>query len=180
MTQVSNWFINARVRVWKPMVEEIHMLETKGMAEMNNKSHGMRDGSSTLEKTAGWTSSERQPLKNHGVTNEMASHHLQCLGVDSSSGNRNGLGCGDQQWDQGKQSKLDNGVQSNMEGELMGFVPYQASAAEVGGLGAVSLTLGLRHRVESAHHEQQRHQMQQQDDQLIRHYGSEMIHDFVG
>ncbi|EOA28638.1 hypothetical protein CARUB_v10024860mg [Capsella rubella] len=27
--QVSNWFINARVRLWKPMVEEIHMLETK-------------------------------------------------------------------------------------------------------------------------------------------------------
>ena len=27
--QVSNWFINARVRLWKPMVEEIHMLETQ-------------------------------------------------------------------------------------------------------------------------------------------------------
>ncbi|MBA0697053.1 hypothetical protein Goari_003562 [Gossypium aridum] len=26
-TQVSNWFINARVRLWKPMVEEIHNLE---------------------------------------------------------------------------------------------------------------------------------------------------------
>lgn len=29
MRQVSNWFINARVRLWKPMVEEIYMLETK-------------------------------------------------------------------------------------------------------------------------------------------------------
>ncbi|KAJ4980003.1 hypothetical protein NE237_010783 [Protea cynaroides] len=28
-SQVSNWFINARVRIWKPMVEEIHMLETR-------------------------------------------------------------------------------------------------------------------------------------------------------
>lgn len=27
--QVSNWFINARVRLWKPMVEEIHMLESR-------------------------------------------------------------------------------------------------------------------------------------------------------
>ncbi|KAG8085781.1 hypothetical protein GUJ93_ZPchr0010g10516 [Zizania palustris] len=27
--QVSNWFINARVRLWKPMVEEIHNLEMK-------------------------------------------------------------------------------------------------------------------------------------------------------
>ncbi|KAG7642329.1 Homeobox-like domain superfamily [Arabidopsis suecica] len=29
--QVSNWFINARVRLWKPMVEEIHTLETKAI-----------------------------------------------------------------------------------------------------------------------------------------------------
>ncbi|XP_038721172.1 BEL1-like homeodomain protein 9 [Tripterygium wilfordii] len=28
-SQVSNWFINARVRLWKPMVEEIHMLEMR-------------------------------------------------------------------------------------------------------------------------------------------------------
>ncbi|GAB4856810.1 BEL1-like homeodomain protein [Ancistrocladus abbreviatus] len=28
-SQVSNWFINARVRLWKPMVEEIHALETR-------------------------------------------------------------------------------------------------------------------------------------------------------
>ncbi|KAG7036838.1 BEL1-like homeodomain protein 8, partial [Cucurbita argyrosperma subsp. argyrosperma] len=178
--QVSNWFINARVRVWKPMVEEIHMLETKGMAEMNNKSHGTKDGSSTIENTAGWISSEQQPLKNHGVANEIASHHLQCLGVDSSSGDRNGVGSSNQQCDQDKQSKLDRGIQSNMEGELMGFMPYRASPAEVGGLGSVSLTLGLRHRVESAHHQQQHHQLQQQDDQLIRHYGGQMIHDFVG
>lgn len=29
MTQVSNWFINARVRLWKPMVEEMYMEEMK-------------------------------------------------------------------------------------------------------------------------------------------------------
>ncbi|KAG6596386.1 BEL1-like homeodomain protein 9, partial [Cucurbita argyrosperma subsp. sororia] len=28
-SQVSNWFINARVRLWKPLVEEIYNLETK-------------------------------------------------------------------------------------------------------------------------------------------------------
>ncbi|PHT37623.1 BEL1-like homeodomain protein 9 [Capsicum baccatum] len=38
--QVSNWFINARVRLWKPMVEEIHMLETR---EADNKS-SQREG----------------------------------------------------------------------------------------------------------------------------------------
>ncbi|KAG9155922.1 hypothetical protein Leryth_004179 [Lithospermum erythrorhizon] len=35
--QVSNWFINARVRLWKPMVEEIHMLETQQPKETSQK-----------------------------------------------------------------------------------------------------------------------------------------------
>ncbi|CAL9199719.1 BEL1-like homeodomain protein 9 isoform X1 [Musa acuminata AAA Group] len=35
--QVSNWFINARVRLWKPMVEEIHSLE---MRQKNKVSAG--------------------------------------------------------------------------------------------------------------------------------------------
>ncbi|KAG7027358.1 BEL1-like homeodomain protein 9, partial [Cucurbita argyrosperma subsp. argyrosperma] len=38
-SQVSNWFINARVRLWKPMVEEIHMLETR----QARKSHQNND-----------------------------------------------------------------------------------------------------------------------------------------
>lgn len=33
-SQVSNWFINARVRLWKPMVEEMYLEETK---EQENK-----------------------------------------------------------------------------------------------------------------------------------------------
>ncbi|KAG8376958.1 hypothetical protein BUALT_Bualt09G0118200 [Buddleja alternifolia] len=35
--QVSNWFINARVRLWKPMVEEIHMLETRQGQKSNSQ-----------------------------------------------------------------------------------------------------------------------------------------------
>ncbi|NP_001168681.1 BEL1-like homeodomain protein 9 [Zea mays] len=33
--QVSNWFINARVRLWKPMVEEIHNLEMRQQLQKN-------------------------------------------------------------------------------------------------------------------------------------------------
>ncbi|XP_031274004.1 BEL1-like homeodomain protein 9 [Pistacia vera] len=32
-TQVSNWFINARVRVWKPMVEEMDLLDQEQRAQ---------------------------------------------------------------------------------------------------------------------------------------------------
>ncbi|XP_022775262.1 BEL1-like homeodomain protein 2 [Durio zibethinus] len=35
--QVSNWFINARVRLWKPMVEDMYQQETKEEAENNER-----------------------------------------------------------------------------------------------------------------------------------------------
>ncbi|KAE8682463.1 BEL1-like homeodomain protein 10 [Hibiscus syriacus] len=37
-SQVSNWFINARVRLWKPMVEEMYMEEVKEQQERANGS----------------------------------------------------------------------------------------------------------------------------------------------
>ncbi|KAM1025018.1 hypothetical protein ACFX13_038923 [Malus domestica] len=44
-SQVSNWFINARVRLWKPMVEEMYMEETK--ERENNNSITSSDGIAT-------------------------------------------------------------------------------------------------------------------------------------
>ncbi|OWM72071.1 hypothetical protein CDL15_Pgr017954 [Punica granatum] len=41
---VSNWFINARVRLWKPMVEEMYLEETKEQDNM-----GSSDGATDLE-----------------------------------------------------------------------------------------------------------------------------------
>ncbi|KAI3726232.1 hypothetical protein L1987_66029 [Smallanthus sonchifolius] len=37
--QVSNWFINARVRLWKPMVEEMYQQESKEEDENHNHNH---------------------------------------------------------------------------------------------------------------------------------------------
>ncbi|KAI3785000.1 hypothetical protein L1987_44108 [Smallanthus sonchifolius] len=37
--KVSNWFINARVRLWKPMVEEMYQQESKEEAENHNHNH---------------------------------------------------------------------------------------------------------------------------------------------
>lgn len=42
--QVSNWFINARVRLWKPMVEEMYLEETK-----EEENLGSPDGSKALD-----------------------------------------------------------------------------------------------------------------------------------
>ncbi|ONK59000.1 uncharacterized protein A4U43_C08F1940 [Asparagus officinalis] len=38
-SQVSNWFINARVRLWKPMVEEMYMEELKEEEKFNPNSN---------------------------------------------------------------------------------------------------------------------------------------------
>ncbi|XP_008796900.2 homeobox protein BEL1 homolog [Phoenix dactylifera] len=43
-SQVSNWFINARVRLWKPMVEEMYMEETKEQnSQSSNATTGQQD-----------------------------------------------------------------------------------------------------------------------------------------
>ncbi|KAK1298317.1 BEL1-like homeodomain protein 9 [Acorus calamus] len=54
--QVSNWFINARVRLWKPMVEEIHSLE---MRQSQNSSDNA-DNSNTSRQA-----SDKQPVQKH-------------------------------------------------------------------------------------------------------------------
>ncbi|XP_011099269.1 BEL1-like homeodomain protein 4 [Sesamum indicum] len=46
--QVSNWFINARVRLWKPMVEEMYQQEAKDEAASTEQD---RDQSSTSAQT---------------------------------------------------------------------------------------------------------------------------------
>ncbi|XWS43778.1 hypothetical protein CRYUN_Cryun16bG0133200 [Craigia yunnanensis] len=47
-SQVSNWFINARVRLWKPMVEEIHMLETRQAQKASQKDRNANKSSDHL------------------------------------------------------------------------------------------------------------------------------------
>ncbi|KAB2051645.1 hypothetical protein ES319_A12G068500v1 [Gossypium barbadense] len=52
--QVSNWFINARVRLWKPMVEDMYQQEIKEEDEDNNEGHnGNSAQKSTPSTTAG-------------------------------------------------------------------------------------------------------------------------------
>lgn len=170
--QVSNWFINARVRVWKPMVEEIHMLESKGLAEGNQNS-SKNDRDSAAE---GPSRPDGDQPSNNLSLNAMPNKQLECTGMGSSASTRHGVGA--EGWNQEKRSRMDCQIPTSMDGSLMGFVPYQRSGLEIGGLGAVSLTLGLRHGAENVQHQQQ--QLQQQEDQLRRQLGGQMIHDFVG
>ncbi|XP_071734883.1 uncharacterized protein [Rutidosis leptorrhynchoides] len=149
--QVSNWFINARVRIWKPMVEEIHTLETKGMAEPNPNNPQLEGDQGPTRMDTACSLSNTQPpqcSRNTGVrlTVNQPSDHV---------GDYEQLGRPEYQI-----------PLSNMD-RLMSIVPYPASTFDASGLGPVSLTLGLR---QNAEHVQQ----------LRQHFGGQLIHDFVG
>ncbi|WCJ40999.1 BEL1-like homeodomain 8 [Euphorbia peplus] len=170
--QVSNWFINARVRVWKPMVEEIHLLETKGMAE-TSRSCGNNGGKST-ESTS--QPNFEQPMSNVG-SRCMMNKQLECSGSSGGSGEQ----MHNEEWNQDKRSRIEYEVPSNMDGSVMNILPYQRSGIDIGSIGAVSLTLGLRHSVDINVQQQQHTQLQgHEDHQLRRRFGGQMIHDFVG
>ncbi|KAL2332020.1 hypothetical protein Fmac_019601 [Flemingia macrophylla] len=149
--QVSNWFINARVRVWKPMVEEIHMLETKGTC--SKEKSGKNEGTSSGTKGDTSHPSLDKPMSNTGMSSI----------PENQFESKEESGLNSEEWSQEKRSKLEC-MSSNMDGTLMGFVPYHRR----GSLGSISLTLGLRHGVEGTQQQQ------------LRDLGGHMMHDFVG
>lgn len=193
--QVSNWFINARVRVWKPMVEEIHMLESKGGS-------GDQTGSSVRKSDMNKLVTERINHVNDGSHRSSSSisisncgQHLNnvrnmssvvmpekqddCQGIIGPSERLDESS--DLVWrNQEKRSRIECHnipAAASMDGSLMGFVPYQRNALEIGGsIGPVSLTLGLRQNAEAA---QQQQQLQLHEHRLRQQFGGHMIHDFV-
>ncbi|KAJ4981810.1 hypothetical protein NE237_032647 [Protea cynaroides] len=111
-SQVSNWFINARVRLWKPMVEEIHMLETRqaqkgSEAESHNSNKAVDQPPSsnplpsyeTPENTQNTPTkrsrsefpvapNKNDQLMNFPYHNPSSNHHV---GVSSAVGNSSGV-----------------------------------------------------------------------------------------
>ncbi|KAG7034383.1 BEL1-like homeodomain protein 4, partial [Cucurbita argyrosperma subsp. argyrosperma] len=49
--QVSNWFINARVRLWKPMVEEMYQLEDKVETDHHSDHQGSEDNNNQTKNS---------------------------------------------------------------------------------------------------------------------------------
>lgn len=153
------------------MVEEIHMLETKGMAETG--AHvGKTEGKAITESVG--RSNDTQPM-NRLNTGRLSEKQVECSDIGSSEfmGNRMTADT----WNQ-KRTRVECHIPGSMDASLVGFVPYQQSGIEIGGLGAVSLTLGLRQNADGV---QPQHPLeQQQENQLRRHFGDQMIYDFVG
>ncbi|XP_073305485.1 BEL1-like homeodomain protein 2 [Primulina huaijiensis] len=123
--QVSNWFINARVRLWKPMVEEMYQKEFQdevqhgGAAAAQTPMHNSPPGGRRLEVNA----PENDPTKE---TNNLI-HGLSLVGATTSAPAASGGFPPSEYW---PQAKFGGG----------GSMVRGGSQA-----GDVSLTLGLRH-----------------------------------
>lgn len=69
--QVSNWFINARVRLWKPMVEEMYMEEMK-----DNEKNGTEDKVSKGEQTGDMAKSPSAENQNKNFSSSKQDNHI--------------------------------------------------------------------------------------------------------
>ncbi|KAA0045145.1 BEL1-like homeodomain protein 9 isoform X2 [Cucumis melo var. makuwa] len=95
-SQVSNWFINARVRLWKPMVEEIHMLETR-QAQKSQQKEDKNNNNNNIENNSvlnninnnnnPLSSTNESLLKPHHNNNASSSNHHHHPSLDLSNTN---------------------------------------------------------------------------------------------
>ncbi|KAF2288618.1 hypothetical protein GH714_009413 [Hevea brasiliensis] len=121
-SQVSNWFINARVRLWKPMVEEIHMLETRQAQK-----------SSQREEQDANKSSDQIPLSN-SITSDNSSTSIQRVEDIPSKRTRNDL------------PDLPLGNEEPLNLSYNSMLSHPSVGVGISGAGessSVSLTLGL-------------------------------------
>ncbi|CAL8170222.1 unnamed protein product [Prunus armeniaca] len=85
-SQVSNWFINARVRLWKPMVEEMYLEEVKEH-EQNGSSEKMSKSNedSASKSTAPQDTENNQTTSTFNSKQENSTNHNNIAGPPSMS-----------------------------------------------------------------------------------------------
>ncbi|KAK6159503.1 hypothetical protein DH2020_006817 [Rehmannia glutinosa] len=151
-SQVSNWFINARVRLWKPMVEEMYKEET-GDADMDSNS-----SSETVprpEKTG--TKDKGEDLQQQGTTStgqqlaqskpDQMTDSIEIMGSDTNSIFQNLMRAEPQKQQTNNDSSLFHNavLEPNCGTERFIAAAYQMSELErFGNVSPVSLTLGLQ------------------------------------
>ncbi|KAK6147298.1 hypothetical protein DH2020_018210 [Rehmannia glutinosa] len=144
-SQVSNWFINARVRLWKPMVEEMYMEEMKDHEKMGSEDNN-RTSKSTEQNEDSTSKSTAPQAKSPGTEN----HYMDSKDSDNDNmtmkfGNDHQRQGRDGFTLMGAPTNFIGGFGSYPMGELGRFGSDQFQAGPYSGNNGVSLTLGLPH-----------------------------------
>ncbi|KAK4791938.1 hypothetical protein SAY86_022373 [Trapa natans] len=157
--QVSNWFINARVRLWKPMVEEIHALETKRLAEGNPNAAPSGETPSMVSSRKEAT--DHRPFRSSRHDHQMAS----TVAKEQTQYPEDGIDSG--HWNQEPCYQFHGQLPASSDGPLMDFIRFPQGGMQFSRTGPVSLSLGLRHSA------------QRQDNELRQRFGGDAMQDLV-
>lgn len=133
LLQVSNWFINARVRVWKPMVEEIHMLETRQSQRSSSSSWRDERSSTTVFPDNNNNNNPSSSAAQQRVNNSSPARRARNDDVHGTNNNNNN---NNSYVNSGSGGGFSYGIGSSN-------VPVMSNSTN----GGVSLTLGLHHQI---------------------------------
>ncbi|KAG9453073.1 hypothetical protein H6P81_005977 [Aristolochia fimbriata] len=178
--QVSNWFINARVRLWKPMVEEIHSLEM---------SQGQKVSEGEVQNTNKQSSAHVDPIPT-------SSEPFQNSSIQRNPADISAKRCGNEL------AEIPNGSGHSMnfsyDSMASHLQPVGVGVSMGGGNAGVSLTLGLHQNnvaclseplplavphfgaLEESNNAYGFGGFDNQSRQLRRDLGGHFLHDFVG
>ncbi|PIA34281.1 hypothetical protein AQUCO_03800103v1 [Aquilegia coerulea] len=147
-SQVSNWFINARVRLWKPMVEEMYLEETKEqdnfasldrVTSLDENCRPYENHSPNLNHQE-----DQKPTPNQLVRNDSESLSSIINNPEPKNGRHHNL------HQQQQQHRRQLGKDPETFGVVdLDFSSYAASGVHQNFSNGVSLTLGLQQHGES-------------------------------
>ncbi|KAB8093013.1 hypothetical protein EE612_019666 [Oryza sativa] len=155
-SQISNWFINARVRLWKPMIEDMYKEEI-GEADLDSNSSSdnvprSKDKIATSEDKEDLKSSTSQTYQPSQLGESKANIGMMSLGGAPAGFHNEGnqddsfmnLMLKDQRPGEAEGSLLHDAVAHHSD-ENARFMAYHLSGLGRYGNSNVSLTLGLQH-----------------------------------
>ncbi|CAL9128598.1 unnamed protein product [Musa textilis] len=140
--QVSNWFINARVRLWKPMVEDMYLQESKEQEEERERSETdhQRAQSPTQQQQQGQRTETNAPSESDASpsTSSVSRRHHRLAAVSENP--PPGLVAAHQ-----PSGGDDDSVLVGVDAFAALNAAHHGDMYRYGTTGDVSLTLGLRH-----------------------------------
>ncbi|KAK4260625.1 hypothetical protein QN277_003718 [Acacia crassicarpa] len=169
-SQVSNWFINARVRLWKPMVEEMYLEEMKEHENNKASSEGITDPA-TVEDDGNILAAagnpppplsarlvDQKPLQNHrllridsecvsSIINNQPDHHKNASTKNNNNPHQDHQQCGGTFGSVELDFSSDNTHPNSAAGGMVSYSNENGSNSnrhQNYNNGGVSLTLGLQ------------------------------------